>query len=105
MPYNITGMNASNTTLGFFQAANDLTTPANMLGNGWSIVLFVIIFFYVLYHTNDMRKALLGSGSLSFLISGLFFLAAGLVTWWIIILYLAVAIIGMIMLFDKDYGS
>jgi len=35
----------------------------------------------------------------------LFFMAMGLVSWWIVIAYLVIAITGMIMLFDKDYGS
>ena len=105
MVYNITGVNATNTTLGFFQSINEITGPAKLLGNGWAIVLFVIIFFYILFNTNDMKKALLGSGTICFIIAGLFFLAANLVSWWIVVCFLVVACIGIIMSFDKDYGS
>ena len=105
MTYNLTAINATNSTLAYFQQINELTTPAKMLGNGWAIVLFIIIFFYVLYYTNDVGKALLGAGTITFLISGLFFMAAGLVSWWILIAFLVIAIVGMIMLFDKDYGT
>jgi len=105
MPYDITAINATNSTLAFFQQINELTTPTKLLGNGWTIVLFSIIFFYTLYYTGDFRKAILSGGTVTFLISGLFFMAMGLVSWWIVIAYLVIAITGMIMLFDKDYGS
>jgi len=105
MTYNITAVNGTNSTLSFFQGINELTEPAKLLGNGWSIVLFIMIFFYVLYYTNDMRKALLGAGTMGFLISGLFFMAMAIVDWWIIIAYLVIAIVGMIMLFDKDMSG
>ena len=105
MTYNLTAINATNSTLGFFQQINELTSPSRLLGNGWSIVLFVVIFFYVLYYTNDMRKGMLAAGTLSFLITGLFFLAAQLVSWWIVVAYLSMAILGIILLLDKDYSG
>jgi len=105
MVYNTSAINATDSLLSYFQEINNLTEPVKILGTGWSIVLFIIIFFYVLYSTNDFRKALLGSGSGAFLISGLFFMAMKLVDWWIIIAYLVIAIVGLILLFDQDQST
>ena len=90
MAYDLTAINATNSTLDFFREINNITGPVKLLGDGWTVVLFVIIFMYAFYNTNDARKALLGAGAGTFFVSGLFFLAMGLVDWWIIIVYLVI---------------
>ena len=102
MTYNLTAINASANPLEFMQQMNELS--GGVLGNGWSIVFFVILFSMVYLGTRDMRKAMLGSGTVTFFI-GFVMLAMKLLDWYMEILYLAVIILGIIMMQDKDRGN
>lgn len=103
MTYNLTNITAANETLEMFQAINkDLTQ--GLLGNGWSIVFFIVIFMIGLSLVYDMRKALLASATISFIL-GIFFYFANLINVWLIILYLVLIVISVILLQDKDTGS
>lgn len=103
MTYNLTAINASNSTIGFFQGVN--TMSHGVLGNGWSIVLFVVLFSYFLYHTKELNKSLIGAGMISFVVSGIFFLSLDLVIWYLVLVYLMVFILGIILSLDRDYST
>jgi len=102
MTYDLTAVNNADGLLEQMQAINDLTT--GILGNGWSIVIFIIILLLGLYATRDFRKSILASGSISFVLS-LLFLAAQLITMWLAVFYLVMIVIGIILLQDKDLSS
>lgn len=101
--YNISNITATNTTLEFMQKVNT-ELSGGLLGNGWSVVIFIISLSLAIYLIKDFRKALIFAGGINFLLSGLLFLAAGFVGWYLPILYLALTIIGIVMLQHKDYG-
>lgn len=101
-PYNLTNISATNSTLGMMQAINDLS--GGLLGNGWSVVIFIIILLLGLKFTGDFRKALVGASAASVLLA-LPFLAMQILTIWLAILYAVLLVVGIILLQDKDIGA
>lgn len=101
--YNITNVTDATGVLETFQEINKLSD--NVLGNGWSIVIFILILLLALYATRDFRKALVTSGAVNFIISGIFLFSAGLIGIWLPIAYIASLVLGVILLQDKDTGT
>ena len=102
MTYNLTAINLSSTPLEFFQDVNDLSS--SLLGNGWAVVFLVILFACGMYVYQDIKKAILAAGFLSFVVN-LIMLAMKLVDWYIPILSLTLVVLGIILLQDKDYST
>lgn len=99
LPYNITNITAANGTLETAQAINQLTN--GVLGHGWSIVIFVVIFALGQVFTRDFRKSLLGASALS-LVIGLFFYYGKFINPWFLIVYVALMVVSVILLQDRD---
>ena len=95
MVYNLTPIEATNTSLGFMQESNNLAD--GMIGIVFSIVFFVIIFAIFSYSDRQFGKALIISGFTSFFVTGFLFLAARLVEWYLPILYLVATIFAIIL--------
>ena len=100
MTYNLTTVDATNTTLDWMVSINELADKS--IGNGFSVVFFIIVFSFSVYYTRNIGKAILISGFSSFFVTGILFLAAGLVDWYLPILYLVLTIIGIIMQTKPD---
>lgn len=101
MTYNLSAINSSSTTLEFMRNVNTLTD--NMLGNGWSLVFFIVLFIIIYTRTTNYKRSMIGAGFLSFIIS-IITLAMQLVDWYIVIMFLVITLIGVILSFDKDQG-
>lgn len=104
MTYNTTAIEATNTTLGFMQEANNLSD--GMIGAGMSIVWFIVAFTLVYGFTRSLGKAMLSASFPAFFVTGFLFLAARLVDWYLPIFYLVLIVVGIILQTKRDnsYG-
>jgi NADH:ubiquinone oxidoreductase subunit 6 (subunit J) len=101
-PYNLTAINASNSTLGTMVAINNLADK--QLATGLGIAMFVIAIGIGMATTRDLGKSLAAAGFGMFIIH-IFLLAAGFVQWYVVIVYLVAFIIGIVMTAKKDYST
>lgn len=101
IPYNLSGIDAANTTMKWFSAVNQLS--GGLQGNIFSVLFFVIILVLITSFTADYRKGLVGAGVLSF-VGSLFTLGYQLTGVWVCVLYAVAFIAGIILLQNQDYG-